>query len=465
MATAEPERRSSVERLLSVFTEVRRGEGATALLLTGAIFVLLTAYYVIKPVREAFILVLRSGAEYKSYMAAVMAVALLFAVPAYSRFAARVPRNRLVVGVTLFFASHLVLFYLASGLAIVRENIGLVFYVWVGVFNMMVVAQFWAFANDVYTEDQGKRLFPMVGIGASVGAWFGSFASSQIIRNKEYIGEGVLYFLLLVAAMLLGVFAFLIQIVHRRESTADSVSASVPSATTTLKKPPPKPFQMVFKYRYLAYLAAFSLIFTWVNTNGEYILSKLVPAEAKRLEALGELGGLTVGEYIGQFYGDFFSVVNLLGLLLQMFVVSRLVRYAGLPVTFMILPVIALLDATAIAILPALWVVRIGKTAENATDYSINNTVRNMLWLPTTTEMKYNAKQAVDTFFVRMGDVASAVLVYLGAGLMGWGVRNFALSNIVLIILWIVCAQLILREQDPMRRIKQQLEEGEAAAP
>src|SRR5882757_11011572 len=99
MATAEtPENRSVVERLLAVFTRVEKGEGVTVLLLTLNIFVLMTAYSAIKPVREGLILSMRSGAEYKAYMGGAIAFALLFAVPAYARVADRYPRNRLVAG-------------------------------------------------------------------------------------------------------------------------------------------------------------------------------------------------------------------------------------------------------------------------------------------------------------------------------------------------------------------------------
>jgi len=143
--------------------------------------------------------------------------------------------------------------------------------------------------------------------------------------------------------------------------------------------------------------------------------------------------------------------VNTGSMLLQTFVVSRLVKYGGMKWTFFTFPVIALLDAAAIAVLPILAVTRWGKTAENAADYSINNTARNMLWLPTTRQMKYVAKQAVDTFFVRMGDVSSALLVFAGAGL-GWGVRSFALTNLVVVCVWLVLAVAIVREYQRLSR-------------
>jgi ATP:ADP antiporter, AAA family len=102
--------------------------------------------------------------------------------------------------------------------------------------------------------------------------------------------------------------------------------------------------------------------------------------------------------------------------------VSRVVKHLGLGVAFFMLPAIALGSSLAVAIAPLLQVLRVGKVLENGTDYSFNNTVRHMLWLPTTQEMKYKAKQAVDSFFVRMGDVSSALLVYLATAVMSFSV-------------------------------------------
>jgi AAA family ATP:ADP antiporter len=456
------DRRSWLEAALGAVTEVRAGEGVTALLLTTNIFILLTAYYVIKPVREAFILVMEDGAKYKSYTSALIAITLLFAVPAYGRFASKVQRNRLVVTVTLFFASNLLLFYLGSAAEVVRNNIGIVFYVWVGIFNMMVVAQFWAFANDLYSEEQGKRLFPLVGIGASVGATAGAGVARILV---DALGP---YPMLAVAGGMLVVFAALTQVIHAREVKRAGLDPSEvygdDEEAQRGEKKGAKPFSMVFRYRYLTYLAAFSLVFTFVNTNGEYMLSVLVKEAASARAEAGTLGDMDEGQWIGAFYSEFFLYVNILGVVLQAFVVSRLVRYLGLPFTFFILPAIALADATAIAIVPALAIIRVGKIAENATDYSINNTVRNMLWLPTTRDMKYNAKQAVDTFFVRMGDVASALLVFFGAQLLGWTVRWFAVGNVVLIAVWCLLGVGIFRQMENMRRIQAEEEGREVAS-
>jgi AAA family ATP:ADP antiporter len=307
---------------------------------------------------------------------------------------------------------------------------------------MMVVAQFWAFANDIYTEEQGKRLFALVGVGAASGAWFGSGVSILLARTL-----GV-YQMLLASAGILVLFAALIQVAHNRERDRRDVIAK-PSETDSAAEDADRrrgAFAMVFKHRYLVLLAAFHLVFTMVNSNGEYMLGKLIKAAVEAAGAAGELGSMSVGDAIGASFAEFFFYVNSLTVLIQAFLVSRLVRFGGFKLAFLVLPCIAMLDAAAVAVLPVLFVLRIGKVAENAVDYSVNNTVRQMLWLPTTREMKYRAKQAVDTFFVRMGDASSTLLVYVGVTFLAWNVRAFAVANLVLVAVWLFLALAILRE-------------------
>src|SRR5881396_3450381 len=148
-------RKTVLERFLSIFATVHPEEAFTAFLMMMNVFILLTAYYIIKPVREALILG-GAGAVIKSYAGAGQAMLFVLIVPLYSAFASRVNRIRLINGVTAFFISNLAIFYLLGRL---EFNLGVVFFLWVGLFNLMVVAQFWAFANDIYTEEQGKRLF------------------------------------------------------------------------------------------------------------------------------------------------------------------------------------------------------------------------------------------------------------------------------------------------------------------
>lgn len=430
-----PRRKSLLERGLSVFTEVRAGEGPTALLLAANIFTLLALYSVLKPVRSSLILS-EEGAVAQSYAAAAQAALLLVLVPLYGRFASLVNRMTLIAMVTLFFAANLVIFCLL-GLAGVR--IGLAFYIWLGIFNMMAPAQLWAFANDVYTSERGKRLLPLVGIGASLGAWIGAELASRLFTT---LGP---YRLMLIGTGGLVVCLLLTLIVNRREREHRAAAREAAAETEAeAEKPLGKAggFQLVFKQRYLLYIALLIMVLNVVNTVGEFLLASLVEREAVRAVAAE---GVDEATWIGTFMARFQANVNLLGLLVQMFLVSRIFTAIGVRGALFIMPVISTVSYGLIAFLPLLSVVRIAKTMENAADYSINNTARQALFLPTSREAKYKAKQAIDSFFVRAGDMVQALIVFAGTSL-AFGMQQYAIVNLVLVGVWVALAVGIARE-------------------
>ena len=432
-----PRHKSLVERALSLFTDVKAGEGTSALLLAANAFYLLLFYQVLKIVREALILS-ESGAVAASYASAGMAAVLFVFVPLYSAFASRVNRVWLISGVTLFFASHLLIF-VALGSAGVR--IGVAFYIWIGVFNMVAVAQFWAFANDVYSSERGKRLFPLVGIGATLGAALGALFATTMFGG---IGP---YLLMTIAAFGLLVPIVLTIVVHRRESH-DKTDA----LDKVVEQPLPKSdgFKLVLSSRYLLMIAMLVLVFNLVNTLGGFMLNQLITQEAASRVAAGTTGGLDQRAIIATLAGTVQTSVNFLAFILQAFFVSRIFKFMGVRGALFILPAIALLGYGSVALLPILAVVQWTKIFENGTDYSIQNTTRHALFLPTSREVKYNAKQAIDAFFVRFGDLLQAVVVFMGVNVLALTTRGFAAVNLVLVLVWLALALGIAREHRKM---------------
>ena len=457
------DRAQPLDRVLRPFADVRVGEGATAMLLALNVLLVLGAYYVIRPVREALILSVEGGAELKSYLAAGQAILLLGLVPAYGLLADRLPRRKLLNAVTGFFIVCMITFF-----ALTRADVpvAVVFFLWVGIFNLMIVAQFWSFANDLYTKDQGERLFPIVAVGASLGAVVGAAVAGWLI---PLIGVPQL---LLVAAGLLGLAVTISNRVDSRERSRHETH--LPSALTTAEIPAatgeyqiqtlqdadkltvslpgtgpvnrPGTFRLVFGDRYLLLVALLVLFVNWVNTTGEYILGRTVSDAAESAVAAGTSGGLTVPEFIGGFYSNFLFFVSAAALVVQLFVVSRLIKYVGVRVAVLVLPLIALSGYALLAFAPVLALIRVVKIAENATDYSVQNTVRNVLFLPTSRDQKYKAKQAIDSFFWRAGDVLSAALVFIGVSQLGFGVSGFAGVNLALACVWLLIAVAVGRE-------------------
>jgi ATP:ADP antiporter, AAA family len=421
----EPSRASGLERLLNLFTVVRPGEAKTALLLALNVFLILMAYYILKTVREALILG-EGTAELKSYLSAGQVVLLAFVVPFYGRLVARFPRMKLINIVTAFFVICPPVFYLLTQLGV---PLGVIFFIWIGIFNLMIVAQFWSFANDVYSKEEGERLFVIVGFGASLGAVAGSVVADRLIEPF-----GVLQ-LMLLGAGVVGIQLLLTNYIDRIER-----GRRPPVAKTVRTAPAVNAFAMVFQTRYLLMIGLMLMLLNWINTTGEYILGSIVKENAVAMIAAGNAAGLTEGQIIGDFYAKYFSMVNGVGLFLQLFVVSRIVKHAGVAWAVMVLPALSFGAYNILVFMPTLTAVLAAKVVENSTDYSLNNTVRNMLFLPCTYEQKFSAKQAIDSFFVRMGDVLSAALVFAGTALVVLPPRGFALVNAVLVVVWLVLA-------------------------
>jgi AAA family ATP:ADP antiporter len=463
-----------VERVLRLFTDIRADEAPTALLLTLNIFLIFVAYSIMKVLREVLVLS-QSEVEGKAISAAGQAIVLLAAVPLYGAIASRVPRRRLINVVTGFFVACLAGFYTLYALAI---PIGIAFYIWLGIFNVMVIAQFWAFANDVYTTDEGKRLFPIVGFGSASGAVAGAWVSGVL---QSAVGIG---FALLIAAglLLLGVLVTNVIDARERRRTEALVpdllsTGTMPAATGQFRAPTGEyraltaeyrresglfeavssdrisdadeplrstggAFELVWRNRYLLLMALLVLLLNWVNTSGELILSAFVTDAAARAASDGVR---TEAEVIGQFYSTFQGTVNLLGMLLQLFIVSRVIKYFNVPAALLVLPIVSFAAYSVILFVPFLAAVRWAKTAENSTDYSLNNTVRQALFLPTTREEKYKAKQVVDSLSQRAGDVLAASTWLGGSLLLGLAYTQLAAVNLVLVVVWLAVAVLIGR--------------------
>ena len=434
---ASPGQKTLAERLLSPIAEVRREEVPSALLLTLIMFLILAAYYMLKTAREVFILG-EGGAEVKSYSSAGQALLLLVLVPAYGAFASRVGRTQLVMWVTLFFASHLALFLMALAAG---WQIGVPYFLWLGIFNLMVIAQFWAFANDLYTQDQGKRIFPLIGVGSSLGAWVGSIRAGQVV---ETLGTERL---LVAGAVTLVVCAFLARIVSRvRPLTAVVHAAGVAQAAAD-EKPLGKEsgFAMIFSDRYLMLIAVLTVLLNIVNTSGEYLFGRYVVDMANATHGTGPEGAAAREALIGSVYSRLFSTVNLVGFLLQMFVVSRVFKFLGVGKSLYIHPIVALSGYLLMLRAPSLNTMAYLKVADNSIDYSLGNTTKQALWLPTSREAKYKAKQAVDSFFVRTGDVVQAGLVFT-AERLSLAVPAFAAVNVVLASAWLGTVVLLNRQ-------------------
>lgn len=463
-------------RFLRLFADIRHGEAGKALLLALNVFLLLLAYYILKPLREALLLVDKDAPVIKSCLSGAQAVLFVFVIKAFSRLASKVPRHVLITWTTLFFTSNLLFFYFFSLAGMPTKTMGIVFFIWVGIFNYFVIAQFWGFANDLYSDEVGKRSFPLVALGATLG---GFVATLPIMRRlRDVLGGRWEYKLMLIAGAILLLCIGLARFIHRREvrKTREDREKGLAGAAEKAKvqEQPLKAgggFRLIFKSRYLLLIALMIGLYNFVNATGEYIISAVtvndeisknvtrqkesVPPEPASLldkQAADSIASASQEEIpvtnmtksIHRAFMNYQFLTNLIALVLQLFLVSRVFKWVGVGGALLFLPLIALGGYALISFGAVLVLVRWVKAFENGTDYSLQNTTKAALFLVTKREEKYKAKAAIDTFFVRGGDTLSALAVLAGTQLLGLKIERYALLNVaVVIVLLVICLRII----------------------
>jgi len=393
----------------------RQQEMKGILLLSLSVFVLLITYYVLKTVREALILT-QGGAEVKSYSAFAQALVLLFVVPGYSAMASRVKRVTLMTWITLIFVTNLLLFFVMD---LAGMRIGIIFFIWLGIFSVVLVSQFWAFANDLYSEDQGKRIFPVLGLGGAIGALAGSEVARMFFSILS-IGH-----IMLVAASLLIVFIGLTRTIDRHARASSSTQASIAEQPIIGAGG----FNLVFNDRYLLMVAILIILANLVNATGEFILGKMVIQTTNQMLAGHVSSPETRRQLIGAFYGSYFARVGFVGLILQALFVSPILERLGVSRSLFVSRWISIFGYASLAVAPGLGLAQAAKVAENSIDYTLEKTALQALFLRFGRAAKYKAKTAIDTFFYRAGDLLQALLVLAGTNL-AFTIQQYALLNL-----------------------------------
>ncbi len=430
-----------VERLLGA--EVRAGEWHLVLLFFANLFLLLGAYYILKVVREPLIL-LEGGAVERSYARGLQAALSLLLIPAYGLLAERFEPAKLVKWIMGLFV------VCVAGFVVLGEagvRVGFAFFVWLGLFSTLSIAQFWALASDVLTESEGKRLFPIVAAGGTFGGICGAQLAVRMLGGEPRP-------LMIVAAGVLVSCALLSHITH---DAAMQHRARVPHDTATFREQSGG-LGLIVGDRYLLLIAVAVLLLNFVNTTGDFVLAQVVTQEASALPT-PELRQ----RFISAFYGNFQAYVSVLTSLLQIFVVARVFRKIGVGGSLLFLPVLSLLGYGAASVLAALPVIACVKVVQDSAEYSLQRTSHEALFLRTSRDAKYKARAAIDTLVMRLGDLTSAGAVFIGARL-GVGMGGYALLNVLVSAVW-VGAALRLRRLNALPRAASPEKRDAAHAP
>lgn len=406
-------------------------------------FVIMLAYYLLKVIREPMILA-DGSAELKAYSTAAQAILLMLIVPVFARLyqqvGNRAGKHHLLRNTLAFFILNLVCFGIAYGSG---WRIAIIFYIWLGIFSVMVLALFWAFATDLFNLKSGQRIFPLMAAAASLGALLGSGAAGWL---DQQLGHGGVMYL---SAALLCLPWWLSGMPEREVPT--SSRAHTGDVVAQHPYSPLEGFNIVLRNHYLMLIAGFVIVLNLINTNGEYVLASFVTDAAGKLTQL-PVGRESADDYITSFYSLYLFATTLLSFLVQLFLVSRIFERVGISGAMLVLPVLMIACYSMMALIPTLVVARGALMLENSVNYSLQTTTRHALFLPVSREEKYIGKHTIDTFLFRVGDVLSGSFVYLASAVVGLGMVGFIGINIVLAGLLLLLALAIGRRHNATAR-------------
>lgn len=384
------------------------------------VFTLMTAYYILRPVRDAMSSDW-SDAEL-SWLWTLNFFISTGAVLLYGVAVSRVDFKKLVPGIYIFFAGSFLFFYLATYWFDDTRLIDKAFYVWVSFFALFHVSVFWSFMSDIYSSSQSKRLFGLIGAGASIGAVLGPIIP---VFFSDLLG---VYNLLVIAALMLFLVIPIIRFLDKTRSV-NSVNINPQSDSSSIKAIGGdffNGFVDLFSHRFLLGIGLFILLYT--------IMSTFVYFELKNVMVEYDRATRT------QYWAMMDLVVNSLAIFTALFVTGRLATRCGLTVTLALVPVLLVFGWLAVAIAPGLGILIGLQIIRRAGNYAISRPGREMLFTAVPRETRFKTKPIIDIVVYRGGDVlASWAYTGLAQG-VGLGLGSMALVAAIIALIWTLVA-------------------------
>jgi ATP:ADP antiporter, AAA family len=398
-----------VKRILTKLVDVKPDEIRALLMAFVFNFVVLGGYYIIRPIRDE--IGADRGVENLPWMYTGTLIGMLIANALYAAIVAHMSRRRFIPVAYRFAIANLFVFFLLMRwmpAAQERAILAPIFFIWVSVFNLFATTMFWSFMADVFAPEQGKRLFGFIAVGGSIGGIVGGFVTSSLAGK---LSTGLF---LLITAVMLEVAA---QCVHRfpadfrvhDKQSEEPIGGKFWEGATHIARSP-----------YLLGLAAFLIIYTITNTWAYFQQSELTGHQ------LHDRAART------SFLANIDIAVNTITVMIQVFLTGRLMKWFGVGITLVLMPLLSAVGFAAIGFAPILTVLATFQILRRATGFALLRPAREVLFTVLRREDKYKAKSLIDTFGYRLGDITGAwsypLMQWFGLGLVGisWVAVPFA---------------------------------------
>ena len=431
-----------MKRLFSKIVDVKPDEIRALWLGFVFNFMVLGGYYVIRPIRDE--IGASSGVENLPWMFTATLVAMLVANALFSALVAGMSRRKFIPIAYRFFIANLVIFsVLMRVLTPVQQAwLGRTFFVWLSVANLFVVTVFWAFMTDLFSNEQGKRLFGFISIGGSLGAIIGGSITAWLVKP---IGAANL---LLVSGVMFEVAAQSVRFFPADFARGQQTSQDRRAEDAAIGGSLWSGITHIFRSPYLFGLFAFIIFYSTTSTWAYFQQSDLAG------HGFADRAARTT------FFANLDRSVNTLTLLGQLFLTGRLLKWLGVTPTLIIMPALSLIGFVFIGVSPLLAVLAVFQVLRRAATFAFMRPAREVLFTVLRREDKYKAKSVIDTFAYRVGDQLGA-WSYRGLNALGFGLRGISFITIPIIAAWLALSVWLGHKQ----RIFAEAQRGKRVAP
>ncbi len=421
--------------LAGSLADVRRGEGRLVLPSAAYFFFILSAYYVIRPIRDD--VSISGGIQNIPWLFTATLIGMLIAHPIFSAMVSRWPRKRFVTVTYRFFMLNLVVFYwLLTEVPDGRVHLWVerVFFVWTSVFNLFVVSIFWSFMTDLFRPGGGRRLFGLIAVGGTLGSVLGSSITSTLVG---VLGPALL---LLVSVLLLECAVQCLLALERRSPKPAAVSAPGETPGQIVGGNTLDGVRRVLTSPYLGGICAFMLLFTIGSTF-------LYNIQAEILSQFDEV-------HRTELFANIDLAVNTLTLATQVFLTGRLMRWLGVGTALSLLPLLSLAGFLALGAAPVLTVFVVFQVLRRAGNFAVTVPAREVLYTVLPRADKYKSKNFNDTFVYRAGDQVGA-WTFAGIRVLGVSTAGAAWLMVPVAGIWLILARWLGRRQGELARAQE----------
>jgi ATP:ADP antiporter, AAA family len=414
---------TTLERWLARVMPATPQERAAALWSFAYFFALLAGYYVLRPLRDQ--MGIAGGVKNLPWLFTATFVTLLVAQPLYGALVARLPRARFIPIVYHFFVANLLVFWALLTFDVETAVVARVFFVWVSVFNLFAVAVFWSFMADLFTSEQGKRLFGFIGAGGTAGALLGPIITIWLSVPLGPVN------LMIAAVIFLELAVFCVYRLERNVVMREQAQAPTESIGGSAFAAIPELVRSPYMLGIGAWVALLSYAATIIYFEQAHIVSEAVKSAGLQTRIFASID----------------LAVSLLTLVTQLFITGQVLKRVGTGVAAAALPIVYIVGFAVLAVMPTLIVVVTVQVVQRWMNFAIANPARQLFFTVVTREEKYKAKNLVDVVVYRGSDALSGWIFDTLQGL-GLKLGAIALCSLPVVAGWAVLSLALGREQE-----------------